>query len=230
MALKIHTVWPEDLWSGRPQKPPGRPCASIPIERPFTSGAVAGGRILRTFYDLDRAPDRDLTRRLRDLRDDPRGYSPRTGRVYPHPLRQFRVLGEWGSYVRRIPHPSLDPWATTIKAFLADKRIVATVDVWGHGCPPTGRRHAFQRIAPIMRLLGWRRWRTDWGGVWVSPESATPKRRDLQRPTCYLDGRRRSEAARAGVTTRPRPNPRQLDLDRREAALAAWIEEKVTSP
>jgi hypothetical protein len=176
---------------------------------------------------LDRANDRDLSPRLRDLRDDPRGYSKRTGRPYPSAFRQFKVIGTWGHYVRRIPPPADDPWLPTIEAFLSDKTVVTSTDVWLNGCPPSGHRRAFRRIAPIMRYLGWRKWRTDFATFWLRPGSATPKRSELRRLPAF----RRGKTKPAPVSLQPRPTRRpslQLqELDRREANLAAWVKEQI---
>ena len=221
-----YTDWSEDLWSGLPQRT-AIAFSLLPIEQPFIPGAIIGGKPLRSFHDLDNVDEKDLSPALRRLRDDPRGCSTRTGRPYPDALRQFRVTGVWGCRLRRIPSTPQDPWVAAIKAFLADKRIVTTVDIWLHGCPPAGRRHASRRIAPIMGFLGWRQWRTDWGAYWLAPGSATPKRRELQRPTCYADGKpRRALLPNQPVTGRRSPL-HQLDLDRREAALAAWVEDQL---
>jgi hypothetical protein len=147
-VLTTYTEWPEELWSGLPLPRRLPPCPPSPPARPFIPGAVAAGKPLRSFADLDRANDRDLSPRLRDLRDDPRGYSKRTGRPYPSAFRQFQVLGTWGRYVRRIPPPADDPWLPpAIESFLSDKTIVTSTDVWLNGCPPSGHRRAFRRIA-----------------------------------------------------------------------------------
>jgi hypothetical protein len=226
-VLTTCTEWPEELWSGLPL--PGRapPCPPSPPARPFVPRAIASGKPLRSFADLDRANDRDLTPRLRDLRDDPRGYSKRTGRPYPSAFRQFQVLGTWGRHVRRIPPPADDPWLPVIEAFLADKTMVTSTDVWLHGCPPAGHRRAFRRIAPIMRYLGWRRWRTDFAAFWLRPGSATPKPSEVRRLPAYRERRPKPGA----VCLRPRPLRRPSvhlqDLDRREANLAAWVKEQI---
>jgi hypothetical protein len=88
-VFTLFTEWPEELWSGLPLPRRAPPCQPSPPARPFISGAVAAGKPLRSFADLDRANDRDLSPRLRDLRDDPRGYSKITGRPYPSAFRQF---------------------------------------------------------------------------------------------------------------------------------------------
>ena len=223
--LATFTEWPEELWRGLPQPPRIAPVGPAPAKRPFVAGAVAGGRILRTLDDLDSAPDQDLSPALRNLRDDPRGLSRQRGRPYPHALRQFRVLGVWGQSPRRIPPPAYDPWLPSIQAFLAGKRIVTTLEVSLHGCPPAGRRHAFRRIAALLRLLGWRRWRTDWGGYWVPSDSATPKRCSLLRPTSYMDGRPRQVTARKRYRPRAgrRPISRTSPSERPSWPLGRWM-------
>jgi hypothetical protein len=224
-VLTPYTEWPEELWSGLPLPPCARPCPPSPPTRPFVLGAVAAGKPLRSFADLDRANDRDLSPRLRDLRDDPRGYSKRTGRPYPSAFRQFQVIGSWGQYVRRIPPPADDPWLPVIEAFLSDKTIVTSTEIWLHGCPPAGHRRAFRRIAPIMRYLGWRRWRTDFAAFWLHPGLATPKRSQLRKPPAYGRGKKPSAAC---VQPPRRPSVHLQDLDRREANLAAWVNERIT--
>jgi hypothetical protein len=227
-TLTIYTEWPEDLWSGLPRPERVAPRPPAPPERPFLPDAVAAGQPIRSLAELDRVNDGDLSPRLRDLRDDPRGYSKRTGRPYPPALRQFRMLGAWGCYERRLPPPAHDPWLPGIRAFLVDKAFVTSTEIWRNGCPPARRRHAFRRIAPLMRHLGWWRWRTDFIAVWVRPDLATPKRSELMRLTGYMGGRPENTAAR-----QPRPpqrhGPHLQDLDRREAALAAWAEEGGTA-
>jgi hypothetical protein len=144
----------------------------------------------------------------------------------PVPICQFRVTGTWGHYVRRIPPPEDDPWLPVIEAFLADKTMVTSTDVWLNGCPPAGHRRAFRRIAPIMRYLGWRRWRTDFAGFWLRPGSATPKRSELRKLPAYGKGKKPSAA---GVRPRPprRPSAHLQDLVLREANLAAWVKERI---
>jgi hypothetical protein len=229
-TLTTYTEWPEELWSGLPRPVRVSPCPPGPPERPFIPDAIAAGQPIRSLAELDRVNDGDLSPRLRDLRDDPRGYSKRTGRPYPAALRQFRVLGRWGRYERRIPQPADDPWLPAIKTFLASRTIVTSTQIWRNGCPPAGRRHAFRRIAPIMRFLGWWRWRTDFAAVWVRPGLAAPKRSELTRLTDYMGGRLKNSTARQ----QPRPAPRRgshlQDLDRREAILAAWVQDGLARP
>jgi hypothetical protein len=229
-ALTTYTEWSEDFWTGLPRPARLAPCPPTPPELPFVPGAFVSGQPIRSLADLDRVSDDDLPPRFRDLRDDPRGFSKRTGRPYPPALRQFRVLGKWGSYERRLPAPATDPWLPGIKAFLVDKTCVTSTQVWLNGCPPVGRRRAFRRIAPIMRFLGWWRWCTDFVAAWVRPDLATPKRAELMKLTGYMGGRLRNSAARQ----QPRPAGHRglhlQDLDRREAILAAWVTEQAGRP
>jgi hypothetical protein len=220
-----YTEWSEDLWTGLPRPVRVAPCPPAPPERPLLPDAIAAGQPIRSFADLDRVNDGDLSPRLRDLRNDPRGYSKRTRRPYPSALRQFQVIGTWGPYVRRLPPPADDPWLPAIRAFLAGKAFVTSTEIWLNGCPPAGRRHAFRRIAPIMRLLGWWRWRTDFAAVWVRPGLATPKRSELTRLTGYMGGRLKNSAAHQEPWPAPGRGSHLQDLDCREAALAAWLKE-----
>jgi hypothetical protein len=226
-VLTTYTEWPEELWSGVPL--PRRPPPSPPSQpaRPFIPGAIAAGTTLRSFTDLDQANDRDLSPRLRDLRDDPRGYSKRTGRPYPSAFRQFQVTGTWGRNVRRIPPPADDPWLPAIEAFLTDKTMVTSTEIWLNGCPPAGHRRAFRRIAPIMRYLGWRRWRTDFAAFWLRPGSATPKRSELRKLPAYGGAKTKPTAACLRPRPARRPSVHLQDLDRREANLAAWVQEQM---
>jgi hypothetical protein len=228
-ALTTYTEWSEDLWSGVPPLQRVPPCPPAPPERPFIPGAIAAGQPIRSFADLDRASDDDLSPRLRDLRDDVRGLSKRTGRPYPPAFRQFRVIGAWGCYERRLPPPPDDPWLPAIEAFLADKAFATSTEIWLNGCPPVGRRRAFRRIASIMRFLGWRRWRTDFVGVFVRPGLATPKRAELMRLTGYIGGGQQNSAAPQQPRAARRRGSHLQDLDRREAVLAGWAEEGGTA-
>jgi hypothetical protein len=72
-VLITYTEWREELWTGLPLPRRAPPCPPSPSARPFLPGAIAAGKSLRSFADVDRANDRDLSPRLRDLRDDPRG-------------------------------------------------------------------------------------------------------------------------------------------------------------
>src|SRR5262249_29423041 len=110
--------------------------------------------------------------------------------------------------------------------FLGDKTMVTSTDVWLNGCPPAGHRRAFRRIAPIVRFLGSRRWRTDFAAFWLRPGLAAPKRNEVRRlPAC----RRARESSAAWVQPPPRRRSMELqDLDRREANLAAWVKERST--
>jgi hypothetical protein len=226
-VLTTYTEWPEELWSGLPLPSRRPPCPPSPPARPFIPGAVAAGKPLRSFADLDRANDRNLSPRLRDLRDDSRGYSKRTGRPYPSAFRQFQVIGTWGRYVRRIPPPADDPWLPVIEAFLADKTMVTSTDIWLNGCPPAGHRRAFRRIAPIMRYLGWRRWRTDFTAFWLRPGSATPKRSELRNLPGYRTGNTKPIAECLQPRPTRRPSVHLQDLDRREDNVVAWVKERI---